>query len=278
MVVEQHPRPANAARRVLLPFLTLLAAAACTPATPPGEPPTGQQSAAAAAAFDATRLPAFHWKLIEASAPDGSRIEALFPRADKPLQLDFADGRVSVSNACNRIGGGYALNGDTLSVGSLVMTRMACADSALMQSDAQIAQRLEAGGTLRFDGGDALVYTTAAGDTLRFAGEPTPDTRHGGPGERVFLEVAPQRVPCPHAMIPDYQCLHVREIIYDDDGLKQGQGQWRFLYQDIEGYTHEPGVRNVLRLKRYDIANPPADASSVAYVLDVVVESETIGR
>jgi len=39
------------------------------------------------------------------------------------------------------------------------------------------------------------------------------------------------------------------------------------------GYTHEDGVRNVVRVKRYTIANPPADASSNAYVLDMVVES-----
>jgi len=32
----------------------------------------------------------------------------------------------------------------------------------------------------------------------------------------------------------------------------------------------------VLRLKRYRIANPPADAPSQAYVLDMVVESELV--
>lgn len=227
--------------------------------------------------FDAARLAAFHWRLAEATAGDNSRIDVLFPRTDKPLQLDFAEGRVGVSNACNRIGGSYRLEGSTLSVGSLASTQMACSDSKLMESDAQIAQRLEAGGTLRFEG-DMLIYVTAAGDTLRFAGEPTPDTRYGSPGERVFLEVAPQRVPCFHAMIPDYQCLHVRDIVYDGNGLKKSEGEWRFLYEEIEGYTHLLGVRNVLRLKRYTIANPPADASSVAYVLDMVVESEAIDR
>ena len=41
----------------------------------------------------------------------------------------------------------------------------------------------------------------------------------------------------------------------------------------IEGYTHEDGVRNVVRVKRYEVKNPPADAPSQAYVLDMVVES-----
>jgi hypothetical protein len=147
-----------------------------------------------------------------------------------------------------------------------------------MQSDAAIGQRLQAGGRLRRDGYDALVLATPAGDTLRFAGEPTPDARHGGPGERLFLEVAAQRVPCHHPLMPGYRCLHVREIAYDDNGIQRAGGDWRFLYQDIEGYTHEPGVRNVLRLTRYRIANPPADGSSIAYVLDMVVESEVVER
>lgn len=260
-------------RNFILPCLLLLATA-CTPGNPPAEPPPDARTAAAT--FDASRLPAFHWTLADATAADGTRIDALFPRADKPLQVDFADGRLSVSNACNRIGGGYTIEGNALSVGNLAQTQMACADAALMQSDAAIGERLQAGGTLRFDGDDALVLVTPAGDLLRFSGVPTPETRYGGPGERVFLEVAAQRVPCHHAMIPDYQCLHVREITYGDNGVKMSEGEWQFFYQDIEGYTHEPGIRNVLRLNRYRIANPPADGSSIAYVLDMVVESETV--
>ena len=107
-----------------------------------------------------------------------------------------------------------------------------------------------------------------------FAGVATADTRFGGPGERVFLEVASERVACPHAMIPDFQCLHVREVTYDDKGLKVGTpGEFEHFYDSIEGYTHEPGIRNVLRVDRYTVKNPPADASSSAYVLDMVVES-----
>ncbi|MES1154129.1 MAG: DUF4377 domain-containing protein, partial [Rhodanobacter sp.] len=51
---------------------------------------------------------------------------------------------------------------------------------------------------------------------------------------------------------------------------------WQPLQQDIEGYVHEPGVRNVLRVKRYPLQRPPADAPSSAYVLDMVVESEIV--
>ncbi|TDK23856.1 DUF4377 domain-containing protein [Luteimonas aestuarii] len=261
----------------LLTLPALLLATACTQA--PRTPGSADAATAppAAGTFDATRLGDYHWRLRQATDSDGNRIDALFPRAELPLQVDFADGRVSVSNACNHIGGSYALDGNALSVGNLVQTQMACVDAALMQSDDAIGERLQAGGTLRLDGDD-LVLATPAGDTLRFNGVPTPDTRFGGPGERVFLEVAARRVPCHHPLMPDHRCLHVREITYADNGTRQSTGEWGFLYQDIEGYTHEPGVRNVLRLNRYTIANPPADASSIAYVLDMVVESEVVDR
>ena len=71
--------------------------------------------------------------------------------------------------------------------------------------------------------------------------------------------------------------LQVRELQYDDKGLKVGTpGAFEHFYDSIEGYTHEPGIRNVLRVDRYTVKNPPADASSSAYVLDMVVESELV--
>ena len=262
-------------RLVLVPSLAL-ALAACTPVEPPKATEPEAPKPAIAASFDAARLPGYHWMLSEATAADGTRLDVLFPTPGKPLQLDFAEGRVSVSNTCNRIGGSFSVEGDTLSVGRLMQTEMACADAALMRADAEIIERLQAGGTLRFEPGDVLVLATGVGEHLRFVGKPTAETRYGGPGERMFLEVAAQRVPCPHAMIPGYQCLHVRELAYDDQGVKHSTGEWQFFYEDIEGYTHEPGIRNVLRLDRYKIANPPADGASAAYVLDMVVESEAV--
>ena len=59
--------------------------------------------------------------------------------------------------------------------------------------------------------------------------------------------------------------------------LKVGTpGAFGNFYARIEGYSHEPGIRNVLRLKRYAVPNPPADGSAVAYVLDMVVQTETV--
>ena len=247
------------------------AAAPAAPASAPA-PETPAPSSVDAPAL----LPQYHWRLTDANDAQGSRIDALFARADKPVQLDFRDGRLGVSNTCNRMGGSYTLSDTSLTVGRLASTLMACTDSALMVLDQEVGKRLE--GTLKLaatqDDAARLTLTTATGDTLVFTGDPTAETRYGGPGERVFLEVAAETKPCSHPLIPDKQCLQVREIQYDDKGLKVGTpGAFEHFYDSIEGYTHEPGIRNVLRVDRYTVKNPPADASSSAYVLDMVVES-----
>lgn len=263
-------------KRYLILALPLALAACAKP--PQGEPATtpAAETPAAAAPADAPALSANHWRLTDAKNAQGQRIDALFVNADKPVQLDFIDGRVGVGNTCNRMGGAYSVASDELTFDRMVSTMMACTDARLMALDQEVGKRLE--GSLKFaQSTDTLALTTASGDVLTFTGEPTAETRYGGPGETVFLEVAAQTRACSHPLIPDKQCLQVRELKYDDKGIKTGtDGAFGNFYSDIEGYAHEPGIRNVLRVTRYTIENPPADGSSLAYALDMVVESETV--
>lgn len=263
----------------LLPLVLPLALAACS-APPQGESPAQATTApAVATAIDAKTLGANHWKLAEAHDAQGRALEALLVRADAPVQLDFTDGRVSVSNTCNHMGGGYSIEGNQLKFNRFVSTLAACIDPKLMALDQEVGKRLEGALTAETPDSATLKLTTAAGDVLLFKGEPTAETRYGSPGEKVFLEVAAETKPCSHPLIPDKQCLQVRELKYDDQGLKVGTaGEFQNFYSGIEGYKHEPGIRNVLRVKRFKIANPPADASNQAYVLDMVVESENMKK
>ena len=272
-------------RPLLLPLALLvpLALAAChkpaEPAADPAATTATADQAPPAMADTAALLPAYHWRLAEATDAQGQKIEPLFVNADKPVQLDFAEGRVSVSNTCNRMTGGFTQAGDTATAGPFASTLMACPDPALAALDAEVGKRLEGKLTVATTAGDVpqLVLTNAAGDRLVFHGAPTADTRFGGPGERVFLEVAAETKPCSHPLIPDKQCLQVREIKFDDNGLRVGEpGEWQNFYDQIEGFSHQPGTRNVLRVNRYTVANPPADGSSQAFVLDMVVESELV--
>ena len=262
-------------KRILLLGLPLALMTACNKPAPPDET-AAPVASTAPAALDGSLLAGNHWLLENATDSAGTRIDALFPRADKPVALDFDDGRLSVANTCNRMGGGYALEGSELNISHMASTMMACADPALMALDQAVGDRLV--GAVKIEQLDAatLRLTTATGDVLTFRGEPTAEARYGGEGETVFLEIDAQTKPCPHPMIPDKQCLQVREVKYDDKGIEQGtRGEFGHLYDAIQGYTHEDGVRNVLRVKRYAVQNPPADASSQAYVLDMVVSSET---
>lgn len=253
-------------RALLLPLIL----AACSPTA--STPPLAQTP------LETSQLGRYHWQLGEAIDRDGQRIDALFARAGQPLQLDFTDGRLSVGNTCNRMGGRYEIAAGRLELGPMMQTKRACADPALMALDAAVGARLqgEPALDLRADGeSPSLTLLAANGDRLVFAGVPTAATRYGSEGETVFLEVAAQAASCSDPLVPDRQCLQVRERRYDANGLVIGTpGEWQSLYQDIEGYVHEPGVRNVLRLKRYAIRNPPADGSSIAYVLDMVVETD----
>nr|WP_295381548.1 META and DUF4377 domain-containing protein [Pseudoxanthomonas sp.] len=275
-------------KRLILLALPIALAACAKPAPDAPAPASAEPPAATAPAADpasvaptgAAALGAYHWRLLDAKDAQGKRIDALFARADHPLTLDFAEGRLGVSNTCNRMGGGYTLEGDKLTVSSMMSTQMACADGKLMAMDGEAGKRLEGDSTLAVQAGDdaRLTLTNAAGDVLTFAGEPTAETRYGGPGEQAFLEVAAETKPCSHPLIPNKQCLQVREIRYDDKGVKSTEGEWQNFYEDIEGYTHEAGIRNVLRVKRFKRNPVPADASDTAYVLDMVVESESVKK
>lgn len=275
----------------LLSLPLALALAACSPGTPDAAADSSTAAAApapgtapappgrATAPDAASALASHHWRLDAATAADGSRIDALFANAEAPLQLDFADGRVSVSNACNRMGADFTLAADELTLGPMISTQMACADP-LMAMEREAHTRLAGSHALDIEAGEPprLQLVNALGDTLAFTGAPTAQARYGGEPERVFMEVAAERVDCHHPLMPGHRCLEVRELQYDANGLRQGAGEWGPLYEEIEGFEHQPGVRNVLRVDRFQRRDVPADASSVVHVLDMVVESEQVSR
>lgn len=288
-------------KRILFAAPLLLLLAACSPApqhsdavatsavSPPAtiagapvasaaDPATSAPPSGATPADSAAILTRYHWRLASAIGKDGQPIAALLARADKPLQLDFTAGALSVSNTCNRMHGRYTLAGGTLELGAMASTMMACTDPALDALDTAVGKYLHGALAFAADASEAspqLILTTADGDKLVFTGVPTSETRYGSKGTTEFLEIAAETKPCNHPGMPNAQCLEVRELHYDAQGLRTGApGPWHVFTQPIKGFTHESGVRNVLRVKRYAIANPPADSPSAAYVLDMVVESE----
>lgn len=264
----------------LLLLLLPLAGVACTPTDKPApvEPASTTEPAAQTepTADAGAALAGYRWKLESASDAQGKRIDALFPGGGRALTLSFEGGKLGVSGGCNRIGGAYETDAQgKLKIGSLQSTLMAC-DEPLMKADKAVSDLLAKPLDARVEESAPPRLRLAAGDGEQslWIGEATAETRYGGPGETVFLEVAPKRVACNHPLIPNHACLQVREIRYADNGVKQAPGEWQPLFEGIEGFDFVEGERKVLRLKKFKRDPVPADASSVAYVLDMVVESE----
>lgn len=270
--------------RILLLLLPL--AVACTPAdkpTPAAEPTAATPAASPepvetkTPAADSAMLTGYRWTLESATDAQGKRIDALFPGGDRAVTLNFDGGNVAISGGCNRLGGKYEVDAQNqLKVGSIRSTMMAC-DAPLMNADRAISALLSTPQQARVEESapPRLKLVSASGENTSWIGEATAETRYGGPGETVFMEVAPQRVACNHPLIPNHQCLQVREIRYDANGVKQSPpGEWQPMYEGIEGFDFVEGERKVLRLKKFKRDPVPADASSIAYVLDMVVESE----
>ncbi len=245
----------------------------------------GPTASAMPSASNADALSAYHWQLQDAVDSAGARQAQWMRQADKgqqPMTLTFQDKRLSVTGLCNMLSAGYAVKGEYMNISQVVSTMRMCGDQSLMHYEQRIAQRLPAVSAWTISGADLNNPQQTPTLTLRFenggkwmlSGKATPETRYGSAGDIVFMEVAAQTVPCNHPLIKDKQCLKTRAVKYDETGLKTGYGPWEVLYDEIEGYQHEAGIRNVLRLKRFTRKHIPADASRYAYVLDMTVESE----
>ncbi|WP_426195119.1 DUF4377 domain-containing protein [Pseudomonas sp. NFXW11] len=226
-------------------------------------------------------LSAYYWQLVSAKDAAGKPIPALHAGLERKLRLSFGEQNLNLSGGCNNQFGGYRYANGVLQVQPLAATLMAC-EQPRMALDAAVGRLFQ--GEMRTQLTDngaqpTLQLTSADGSVLTFEGQATPETRYGSQGQIKFLEVAAKTVKCSHPLIPNFQCLQVRERRYDAAGLQlPSQDNWQPLYQSIEGYEHQDGVRNVLRVKQYEWKNPPADAPSQVYVLDLVVEQDASGK
>lgn len=218
------------------------------------------------------------WTLVSATDSENRRDDILFPAAEHPFVFSFSGAALTAKGSCNTLRGSYQINAaGQLNVGPMAATMMAC-EPALMKADTALAALLAQ--PLRIDLVEGtqpqLRLVAASNETLLLRGQATPEALYG-PGTLIFLEVAAERVACNNPLRPETMCLQVRERVFDKQGLMVGTpGAWRPLYEDIEGYQHTPGQRNILRVKRFQRQDAPADASSTVYVLDLIVESEVV--
>ncbi|MBP8006822.1 MAG: DUF4377 domain-containing protein, partial [Acinetobacter sp.] len=122
-----------------------------------------------------------------------------------------------------------------------------------------------------------LVITDAKGQKYSFVGKMTPEAKYQTEPKTVFMEISPETKSC--VGVAPQTCMQVREIKYDDKGVKTyADKDWSLYYGEIEGFEHNPNQRVIVRVKRFEIKNPAADQSSLADVLDMVVEQEIVKK
>lgn len=197
--------------------------------------------------------------------------------SDRPIILSFFnDQRIHIATGCNDAFGGYELTDNTLEVKQMGMTMKMCQSEAMKQQAFAMSlfDKNKQNITLQLDDPlkPVLNLTVADGKTYQFVGTQTPETKYNGQAETIFLEVSPELKDC--VGVAPQKCMQVREIKYNESGLKTSVGEWTLFYDKIEGFEHDANIRSVLRLKKFTIKNPAADQSKYAYVHDMTVETE----
>lgn len=91
----------------------------------------------------------------------------------------------------------------------------------------------------------------------------TPKTEEAATPDTITYIIAAERADC--TGVGKMKCLQVKENKEDP---------WTLFYQGIDGFEYEEGYEYVVKVKRTNIENPPADASSIKYTLEEVVSKE----
>lgn len=237
--------------------------------------------------FKSQLLQGYYWQLTNAIDKNGQPITLLLSnlvpqQPHKPLSLSFSEQALTIQNlACNINRLGIRWQNNQFEVNQPVVSTMMACPPAITQRERLLIGLLSAKPTLSLQSGNPsgatqLTLTAPTGERLIFQGIATPETRYGSQAEIIFLEVSPKTQTC-DAGVRQMQCLQVREVKYDAQGIKQpGNQNWQNFYAPIEGYEHRNDQRVILRVKKYPIKNPPADSSNAAYVLDTIVEQQLL--
>lgn len=134
--------------RRIVPFiavpLALVALAAC------GDDSKSSSDTTTAAAGSGTLA-------VEGNAYVAQSAEGITIPEGANLRIEFGTDAITVTGGCNTMSGSYSIAGDTLTVGAMMSTQMAC-DDALMTLDQDVAKLLAASPTLTQDG-DTLTIT-----------------------------------------------------------------------------------------------------------------------
>jgi len=197
------------------------------------------------------------WRLV---AAPGMAAGASLPGVGAgAATLRFEEGRFSLGGPCNRHTGVWALEDGRIRFGGeggvLASTRMMCPPEIMAREQALLAALQQP--MLPEVEGPFLRLVAADGGHWRFDSRDVPPAE----GRERIVQVAAQRAPCT-GVVPGL-CLQIRT---------QPGAAWQLHYGEIEGFDWQVGVEYVIRVRELPVANPPADGSSLRWVLQEILE------
>ncbi|MDN5621459.1 MAG: META and DUF4377 domain-containing protein [Psychrobacter sp.] len=224
------------------------------------------------------------WTLVRAMDANEQPISELTD-IDGQGTLVFNPETLIYSVGCNTISAAYQLQGHTLSIEEGMSTKISCSD--LDMAENTLNTLMLGSSELKMEQGDSPVLTQFTNDnvTLVWNGRLTSQAKYNSKGETVFWAVNAKEVNC--EANGEQQCLQVRPVTYNDQGIKVREGKWRAFAGEIDGYQHDGMHEEVLRLQRYrletneliesdETTENDNDDEKYAYVLDAVIESAVV--
>lgn len=226
----------------------------------------------------------YRWRLRAATDNKEQPISSLMPIKEQvTLNFNQQDNHtLNYSVSCNIMSAAFKLQENKLTIEDSMSTKMSCGElddaenvlNKLMQGDSQL--KLTA--MENSDKSPSLTQVTSNAETLVWNGKMTAQAKYNGKGKTIFWEVAAESKPCQDNNLQ--MCLQVRPITYDEQGIKTSAGEYTQFAGTIDGYQHDSGHTEVLRLQRFRTDKDTVIVDNVdsefAYVLDTVIESTVI--
>jgi heat shock protein HslJ len=177
----------------------------------------------------------------------------VLPNNKVPTLTISRGGKISGFAGCNQYHA--TLKASPVAIEQVATTRKMCAAEAMGLEQAFLAA-LGKVNALERQANGGLQLSTSGQELLQF--KPV-----NKPVEKVIW-LAPEKRDCV-AGVMKTQCLQYKA---------SAKGEWLNFYGEIEGFTWEQGKSYKLKIRQEQIANPPADASSIKTSLVKVLSSQ----
>ena len=120
--------------------------------------------------FDEAPLPALDGRKWQVTGYNNGRQAVVSPLAETSPWLQFAQGRLNGSTGCNTFRASYTLDGDSIAIGPIAVTRKACQRAGLMQQERELLAALRSATKWTIDARGMLDMHRPGGERALTAG------------------------------------------------------------------------------------------------------------